>query len=207
VFVATTNLGGFDLMRSDNRADVKLNQVPMLVDSREGDRRGTIIQHPLINSPNEDQDDGSQVSSDPRIRSADGAPAISPNTLDRLLAGAVSDFHDPMGDQPGGEDYQGTWTAAVQPVSVPKLGKNTDDEQADLIVLVQYRLADVIAPVGELITKLMWYGAAGLIGILLVIFLLWYMVSHSSDDTWIVGGESRVGKKTRTGETETLPVR
>jgi eukaryotic-like serine/threonine-protein kinase len=235
IFVATTNLGGFDLMRPGTKErpgskeqvdnDIatipsaqklpdaqkderkKLNQVAMLVDARPGERQGTIIQHPMLNILAERKNTGNEGSS---VTSDEEASAVDPKALNALIAGQDIDFQDPMGSVPGGEDFQGLWIAAVESVSLPQTRlpeAKQQQKQSDLSVLVQYRWTEVIAPVGELVNKLMWYGAAALLGILVVIFLLWYMVSHSSDETRLAGSEHIDYPKKRTGETETIPVR
>jgi hypothetical protein len=229
VFVATTNLGGFDLMRdsasgvagraakpqSDGEdsggedavavpvpqaTEKRLNQVAMLVDSRPGERRGTIIQHPLINHPELDSIDSQAIQTD-RVST------VPESTLDALLAKQDIEFRDPMSEFPGGEQFEGLWIAAIESVSVPRIGNeaNRAERDSDLCVLVEYRWTEVIAPVGELVTKLMWYGATAVVAILVVIFLLWYMVSHSADDNRLVGADEGDGKK-HSGETETIAV-
>jgi len=202
VFVATTDLGGFELMRSDAGQTPKRNQIAVLVDNRAGDKRGTIIQHPLLNPST------NATSNAPELlpnRSPLKAPAVDGSTLDALLAGSDVDFLDPMGEEPGGDDFRGLWTAAVQPVSLSALERSSTSTTTDLLVLVQYRWSDVVAPVGQLITTLMKYGAATVAGILTVIFLLWYFVKRVGDESHpagVIGDE-----ETRTGETLTQSFR
>lgn len=239
VFVATTNLGGFDLMQTDAEINslsvhsptgkatpaenelveterrTRTNHIAMLVDSRPGERQGTVIQHPLINGGDEDAENPLDISGIFK----DQAPAIGSTTLSDLLAGRSVEYRDPMASVPGGEEYQGLWIGAVESVSLPQTGPNNEaaNRSSDLLVLVQSRWSDVIAPVGKLVTRLMWYGAAAVIGILVVIFLLWYMVSHSADEARLSGidaAESKDGnnpeaakRSLHTGETETMPVK
>ncbi len=203
IFVATTNLGDFDLMRANQEQNVKVNQIAVLVDSRPGDKRGTIIQHPLIDRP--------QISNstDPDAIEPyfvnNNTPAVAPETLDALLAGTDDDYTDPMGALKNGQQYRGPWIAAVQPVSLPQIERGDEQETTDLLVLVQYRWSEVIAPVGDLARKLIAYGAVAVVGILVVIFLMWYLVRRVGDDSRPAGPINQ--SLTRTGNTETLPAR
>lgn len=222
VFVATTNLGGFNLMRSNegessntvagtsggNKNDGqrnRTNHIAMLVDSRPGERQGTIIQHPLINDAGEIKN----RSLDLGVLFREQVPSLSKQTLQNLLAGENFEYKDPMASIPGGEDFDGWWIGAVESVSLPQLGPDDMQGQhnSDLLVLVQSRWSEVIAPVNKLVTRLMWYGAAAVVGILVVIFLLWYMVSHSSDETKLTGNDTPETLPKHTGETETIAVK
>lgn len=200
VFVTTTNLGGFELMKSDREDAAELNQIAVLVDSREGDKRGTIIQHPLLNRFEEEAIAGNVGTQ----RSPDAAPAIATTTLDALLRGQDVDFFDPMANETGGGNFAGLWVAAVQPVSLSPMDRQTATETTDLLVLVQYRWSDVTAPVGELVTTLLWYGAATVSGILVVIFLLWYFVRSIGDESRPAGGKQV--RLAPSGETETVAI-
>lgn len=201
VFVATTNLGGFDLMRTDSEQNVKLNQIAVLVDSRQGDKRGTVIQHPLIDKDSQENSDrGPQVPN----QSSGTTPSVDSRTLDALLAGKDIDYFDPLSSRPDGVDYRGPWIAAVQPVSLPQLERGSQAATTDLLVLVQYHWSDVIAPVGELVTTLMSYGGIAVAGILVVIFLLWYLVRRVGDDSRPAGPLNTPGLPS--GNTETIAV-
>jgi hypothetical protein len=181
VFVATTNLGGFELMRPSSERNVKLNQIAALIDSRPGDKRGTIIQHPLIDRPL--QGDAVATTSPGPLQTSEATPSVDDHTLDALLSGKDIDYFDPLGKRSDGVHYRGPWIAAVQPVSLPQLDRENRATTTDLLVLVQYRWSDVIAPVGELVTTLMSYGGIAVAGILVVIFLLWYLVRRIGDDS------------------------
>jgi hypothetical protein len=78
----------------------------------------------------------------------------------------------------------------MQPVVLPKSNNNrlepakptsirpdsTSLEKADLLVLVQYRLETVMAPVTLMQWALLIEGASALASILLVMLVLWYFV-------------------------------
>lgn len=194
VFVATTNLGGFELMRTEGSQSVQLNQVAVLVDARPGADRGTILQHPLM-SPERAQD----------ASIAENPPAIPPKALDALITDETVDYIDPWGEAVGDEAFRGPWLAAVQPVSLPQVARTGPQETTDLLVLVQYRWSDIIAPVGQLVTTLLWYGAVAVAGILVVIFLLWFFVRRVNDQSRPAGPAA--GEKTHSGQTETIAVK
>ncbi len=165
VLVITTNLGEFQLIQSDGRTE----QVAVLVDAREGDKYGTILQHPLMDR-----------------REAEGRSMASKRfqlpapLLDELLQGKDVDYLDPVANSEDGSEYKGTWLAAVQPVAVPR-SERRNGERSSLLVLVQYRLSDVTAPVQVLLDSLSKEGAIAMGVIVLVTFLLWYMVHRASD--------------------------
>ncbi len=102
----------------------------------------------------------------------------------------------------------------MQPVSLPdedflaanpSNGNPVDPEgdTTDLLVLVQYRLEKVIAPVAGMRSALLWEGAFAVVSILLVTLSLWLVVrrvSNSSADR----GEPREAVD---GLAETIEVR
>jgi hypothetical protein len=92
----------------------------------------------------------------------------------------------------------------VQPVSLPQLDRGGQAATTDLLVLVQYQWSNVIAPVGELVTTLMSYGGIAVAGILVVIFLLWYLVRRVGDDSRPAGPLNAPAMPS--GNTETIAV-
>ncbi|WP_233214601.1 serine/threonine-protein kinase [Rhodopirellula bahusiensis] len=191
VFVATINLGDFQLLqrsRSGNEADAaNPSQVAVLVEAREGDLRGTVLQHPLMDQLREE---GQNVSD--KSYQVDGA------TMDRLLEGGDVDFRDPMASASSGNGFGGDWIAAMEPVTLPRPtqaapaagdGSDLDEslgssskpvasrvEQTDLLVLVQYRLSEVLGPVSELRRSLLFEGAFAILSILIMTLFLWWVV-------------------------------
>ncbi|QDS96580.1 Serine/threonine-protein kinase PknB [Roseimaritima multifibrata] len=181
VLVLTTNLGEFQLMQSDG----DINQLAVLVDARAGERFGTILQHPLM---------------DRRIDAGKPLGAerfqLPAPLLEQMLTGADIDYQDPMAATPDGGDFSGTWLAAVQEVSVPRSESDpnhshpsndhfsdisAEPDQTDLLVMVQYRLSNVEAPVQALLQKLLKEGAIAIVSIISVTFILWYLVHRASD--------------------------
>jgi len=192
VFVATIDLGDFHLLQSEKGA----NQVAVLIEARDGPGRGTVLQHPLLDLFRE----SGKSSVGKRFQ-------VRPELMDRLLAGGDVDYQDPVAVDPDGKDYAGNWIAAIQPVALPmdiEVDQVTDlvPRDTDLLVLVQYRLDTVFAPVGQMRTALLWEGAAAVGSIVLVTFTLWMMVIRT--------GASKLPPVARdtpaSGDTETIAV-
>ncbi|MCM2373784.1 serine/threonine protein kinase [Aporhodopirellula aestuarii] len=220
VFVATINLGDFELLR-ENKTGPKGrsgSQVAVLVEARQGPLRGTVLQHPLMD---EQQRHGVTLS-EQRFQ-------VAPDLIDQLLEGGDVDYRDPMALAPCGQSYAGQWIAAMQPVSLPAApsqtvvnqddsdGMDLDDEQddlhlhdssrsTDLLVLVQYRLSEVLGPVGQLRRSLFREGLAAIASILMVTFALWWVVRRiGEDDTRISPNGSEESEKTP-NDVETMTV-
>jgi serine/threonine protein kinase len=191
VFVATINLGDFQLLqrsRSGDESDTaNPSQVAVLVEAREGDLRGTVLQHPLMDQLREE---GQTVSD--KSYQVDGA------TMDRLLEGGDVGYRDPMAVASEGNGFGGEWIAAMEPVTLPRpttaagAADVAEDhgeevlsggqlpipsvEQTDLLVLVQYRLSEVLGPVAELRRSLLFEGAFAIVSILAMTLFLWWVV-------------------------------
>ena len=196
VFVATINLGDFQLLQSEEGTD----QVVVLVDARDGESRGTVLQHPLLES-----------------RDASGrklAPVgkVPPELMSELFTGKDVDYQDPVSKAADGKGYAGDWIAAMQPVVLPQ--DVMDDEsdtaatEADLLVLVQYRLSKALQPVQQMRSSLLWEGAVALASILAILMTLWYFVRRTSDSNSTSSSPSTGLMPNRllsSGTTETLP--
>lgn len=169
VFVMTINLGDFQLLQGDDDG----NLVAVLVEAREGEKRGTLLQHPYLEYRHEA---GKNNTGD--------VYKVAANVMDELLLGDDVNYRDPVAGAEGAERYEGNWIAAMQPVAVP--GESTfgsdDTKQADLLVLVQYRLDKVFAPVGVMEQTLLLEGVSALVTILLVSGTLWFFVRRVGDE-------------------------
>ena len=175
VLVVTINLGDFKLPQSKQGA----NQVAVLVDARQGATRGLILQHPFYDTRRKED-----------VEVKEQSYQIETNQMDRLVRGGDVDYLDPVARFADGSDYRGPWIAAMQPVILPQSNNNflepTDPstrppassklEMADLLVLVQYRLETVMAPVTLMQWALLIEGAFALASILLVTLVLWHFV-------------------------------
>lgn len=169
VFVATIHLGDFELLQGEAGA----NLVAVLVEAREGPMRGTILQHPYMETRHKQ---GKPNIGDPFKVSAD--------KMDDLLVGKDTDYRDPVAEASDAKEYQGDWIAAMQPVAVPgeAAADSENADRADLLVLVQYRLSKVFAPVGAMRQSLLWEGAAALVTFLIVSGTLWFFVRRVGDE-------------------------
>lgn len=170
IFVVTINLGDFQLLQSEQGA----NQVVVLVDARNGERRGTVLQHPLLQS---------RDSSGRKLAPVGKVPS---DLMSQILMGNDDvDYKDPVADASDGGSYAGPWIAAMQPVVLPLPSNQNAIEveapEADLLVLVQYRLSKVFAPVEKMRSALLWEGAAALISILAISLTLWFFVRRISE--------------------------
>jgi len=173
VFVATINVGDFELLRENKSSPIRRtgSQVAVLVEARQGPLRGTVLQHPLMDR----QRDRGDTLSDQRFQ-------VASELVDELLQGGDVDYRDPMARASDGDQYAGQWIAAMQPVTLPDTPSSATDRSTDLLVLVQYRLADVLDPVGQLRRSLIRQGLAAIASILAVTFVLWWVVRRIGED-------------------------
>ena len=173
VLVLTVNLGDFVLLGDVSVGD---NQFTTLVDGRSGNQQGTLLQHPLIES----MDLATMLTSQ--------MPQIQPPQWERLLrTEGIVDYRDPAAEFPGGEQYSGTWVAALSQVQLPHLrvagdaqGASSGAKASDLWVLVQERNSVVFAPVTELGNRLQWENAKALAALLLMIIGIWFYIFRFS---------------------------
>ena len=193
IFVTTVNLGDFELLQNEGSSD----QVAVLLESREDRAEGTILQHPLMDARR-----------NAGIKSGDQKYQIPPMLMQRLLTGSDVDYEDPLATAEDGSSYEGPWIAAVHSVklpldedeeenksspSTPSIARDppppptelpegavseTDEQATDLLVLVQYRLKKVNAPVFEMQSALLREGVAAIISILVVTLTLWFFVQR-----------------------------
>ncbi|MEM9825389.1 MAG: protein kinase [Planctomycetota bacterium] len=164
LFVATINLTELDLLQSDASRD----HVAVVVEARAGKSRGSVLQHPAMQAWTRQQN-REALGQDYRIEA---------DLLDRLTAGGHETYADPLAETEDSGIYDGTWIATIQAVRLPRVDLDDDqaEEQADLLVLVQYRLSKILAPVEQLKTTLFYEGAATVVSILVVTLALWYFV-------------------------------
>lgn len=216
MFVATVNLGDFELLQSEQGA----NQVAVLVEAREGPEQGTILQHPLM-------DERRKLG----IKLENEKYQIEPQLMQRLLEGGDVDYLDPLAVASDGSAYQGPWIAAMQPIAVPHeeyeenavfptayvdedppappsdipddAVRESNEKATDLLVLVQYRLEKVIAPVHQMRTALLWEGAAAIGSILAVTLTLWFLVRRAGS-TRYRNGKKAIPPPSTPAETMTL---
>jgi hypothetical protein len=161
VLAFTVNLGDFAYFRSNANAD----RFAVLIDAREGSNKGVILQHPHFDRLRRE---GTAL--------GDPQAAAKFRLTDEQLRAVRGDkrhrYSDPMGRSDGGELYAGDWIAAVERVRLP----DASDHPQEMVVLVQQKAVDAIAPVKRLAQRLKREGLWALLGILGVVLVLWYIV-------------------------------
>lgn len=171
VIVLTINLGDFQLLAGEAEDDDS-NRLAVLVDGREGNQQGTLLQHPLLSNP--------AVRSS-TLRDATLLPPIDARQLAKLRSEGLQDYRDPAAQHPLGAQYRGEWIAALQQVSLPSLDEVHSDKGTDLWVLVQERASRAQEPVHQLGSRLQNESMIALVTVVLVICVLWYFVFRLSE--------------------------
>ncbi len=157
VLALTIDVGDFAVFRSQDEAT---DYFAILVDNRPGERRGTILQHPLYRKQ---------------------SPAKDFLVSERQLAGIQGEpfypYQDPLADAPGGEAYAGRWIAAAESVDLPRRGSPArGNGRTDLLVLVQVHADVATAPVVQLGRRLTFEGLVALALIVSAVAALWIIV-------------------------------
>lgn len=180
VISLTINVGDFPVFRSQKE---QTDYFAVLIDVRDGDRKGTVLQHPLFRqqAPTEDYQ-------------------LASEQLTRILNRQVLDYRDPLAAAPGGAPYQGHWIAAAERVPLPARGRDSADA-TDLLVLVQVNAAATSSPINDLGRRLAINAAWALIGIVAVVTILWFIVYRTLGDRRPV----RLGRRLIADEPEPLP--
>lgn len=160
VLVLTVNLGDFEFFRENNAQSP--DRFAVLVDGREGEDTGTILQHPLFDQLLRDGGKLPEEFPDFRV----------PETLLRGTGGQL--YQDPLSQHELGKDFNKQWIAAAAPVHAP--GSRRDDSPTGLIVLVQEDFQRVISPVQELGRRLVREGVLALCVVVAMSVAIWYMV-------------------------------
>ena len=157
VLALTIDVGDFAIFRSQDEAT---DYFAILIDNRPGERRGTILQHPLYRRQSPARD--FQVS-EPQLVGIRREPFYP--------------YQDPLADSPGGGPYAGRWIAAAESVDLPKRGSPVrGDGRTDLLVLVQVHADVATAPVVQLSRRLTFEGLVALTLIVSAVAALWIIV-------------------------------
>lgn len=155
-----------------------------LIDGREGNGQGTLLQHPYLDTP-------AARKPDARV------PRIGQNFLSDLKqSGGIVDYEDPSSKYENGESYHGTWIAAMERVRIAPShetkARNTGD--SDLWVIVQERGSRVAAPVVQLGSRLQSESYIELAAVVIVMLALWYFVFVQSNANLNVASQSASSK-------------
>lgn len=130
----------------------------VLVDNREGDSRGVILQHPLFDKLLDKQGELPDYFQKYRV-GADELPDVPKRQRD---------YHDPLADDLEGGAYKGRWLAQMEPVKV------RGDEDTGWLVIVETAYNEAIGSTLENLTAgLIRYGLVALVMVALVMSALW----------------------------------
>jgi hypothetical protein len=150
-------LGRFLELRGKDQVADGDHQFPVLVDWRDGENKGVILQHPLFDRLIAQQGAIPDHCKDLRLMSRD-----LPRGGSRM-----ENYHDPISDDPEGTDYQRQWLAQMEPVVMH--GQDTG-----WIVIVQEAYDRAIgAPLAGLKSELLRWGVATAVMMGLLLAGLW----------------------------------
>lgn len=207
VIVMTTNLGDFESMRGGQLTDQlavvidaragelqgTVLQHPLMAQHAQSGHSLAGERYRINERLMQDLLSGKDVDYiDPMANAAGGGPyrgpwlaAIAPIQLPRTLnpSGAAG---SPSGGPPAGatnrapSDRSPSESSALGRGQLASQLKNqpTTDRQANFLVLVQYRLAKVLEPVGELKRQLLWQGSAALLLVVALTVAMWVYVAR-----------------------------
>jgi serine/threonine protein kinase len=126
--------------------------------------RGVIIRHPY-------QDDYKDHPEELPL-------AFAPEVVQKK-EGFAGEYLDPVGRQPWGQRFAGTWIAAGEPVQVPIApvpGATAEQRQSGWVVVVQETEAGVTRPIRALQGRLVLRLSLTLLSIMLLLGVLWLLV-------------------------------
>jgi serine/threonine protein kinase len=185
VLVLTINIGDLELLASESqkreaaersadpeyRAENRqFSGFAVLVDGHEGEREGTILQHPFF----------STLSSAPEFKAtnADLKFQIDEAMLRKLKETGTYRYQDPVSNDPRGTAYRGEWIAAMEKVEIARRGSDEFErkQSTSLLLLVQVPADSITVPVATMGQKLARLFLVALVAFLLAIALLWLIV-------------------------------
>lgn len=168
VMFLTVNLSDIGL-RGEFEAASPTNQFEVLVDGREGENRGMILQHPLYNQLRNAPEGNPKNFRDKRV------------TIDHAGKMAAQKYFDPIGESEAGKAFRREYVAAAAPVKslVPDSVHNGNPKtvgQSNLVVLHQQEYDSVVKPVRTLAQKLFREGLLAIACLTLTTVLIWFAV-------------------------------
>jgi eukaryotic-like serine/threonine-protein kinase len=166
VLVLTINLGDFELLAEKDQANGQTQRFAALFDGRQGNQRGTLLQHPYIRQLEQQRATSARI------------PQIPGKVVDALIESGLDQYTDPAADFDGGEQFGGFWIASSAQVELPRSSSDRGDERemSDLWILVQERRNSVSAPIQSLAGRLLRESFIQVAALLSVIFGMWYFV-------------------------------
>lgn len=185
VLVLTINIGDLELLASESqkreaaersadpeyRAENRqFSGFAVLVDGHEGEREGTILQHPFF----------STLSTAPELKAtnSDLKFQIDEAMLRKLKETGTYRYQDPVSNDPRGTAYRGEWIAAMEKVEIARRGSDEFErkQSTSLLLLVQVPADSITVPVATMGQKLARLFLVALVAFLLAIALLWLIV-------------------------------
>lgn len=183
VLVASISLGNFQLLSEANEDGKSLNRFAVLFDGREGNQRGTILQHPYVSEIDRERMKKMLM------------PQLSAPIIETLVKSGMEDYEDPCAQFEDGHTYEGKWIACVSQVELPNstVG-STPAEKSDLWIIVQERLANVTAPIESLATRLQREIMLEFLLLLGIVLSMWYFVFRLGKQSGRADRSIRAGK-------------
>ena len=169
VVALTVELGGLGKPLGEEGDDRQFN---VLVDGRNGESKGVILQHPLYTSIRESGEPLDTDFESPEYRVS----------LDDWNEGQL--YEDPLGRHPKGAAFKRKWIAAkrevrLDPMEQGLLSNTPIDTETGLIVIVQENYDLAATPVHNLGSALLFRGVLALAVVVLVVIVLWYFVARA----------------------------
>ncbi|MFY8070948.1 MAG: protein kinase domain-containing protein [Pirellula sp.] len=189
LLVLTINIGDLQLLSTEDQPpglsqeedeapiDENINRqfsgFAVLVDGHEGQREGTILQHPFFATWNGSEDS----------KSADGSELkfqIDEAMLKKLKEDGTYRYIDPVSKHPAGQAYQGQWIAAMEKVEIARKGSDEFErrQSTSLLLLVQVPADSITVPISHMGQKLAKLFLYAVVALLLGIAGLWLIVSR-----------------------------
>lgn len=189
LLVLTINIGDLQLLSTEDQPpglsqeedeapiDENINRqfsgFAVLVDGHEGQREGTILQHPFFATWNGSEDS----------KSADGSELkfqIDEAMLKKLKEDGTYRYIDPVSKHPAGQAYQGQWIAAMEKVEIARKGSDEFERRqaTSLLLLVQVPADSITVPISQMGQKLAKLFLYAVVALLLGIAGLWLIVSR-----------------------------
>ncbi|MFN6138196.1 MAG: protein kinase domain-containing protein [Planctomycetota bacterium] len=189
LLVLTINIGDLQLLSTEDQPpglsqeedeapiDENINRqfsgFAVLVDGHEGQREGTILQHPFFATWNGSEDS----------KSADGSELkfqIDEAMLKKLKEDGTYRYIDPVSKHPAGQAYQGQWIAAMEKVEIARKGSDEFERRqaTSLLLLVQVPADSITVPISQMGQKLAKLFLYAIVALLLGIAGLWLIVSR-----------------------------
>jgi serine/threonine protein kinase len=202
VLVLTINIGDLELLATGPKSGLEgskvgdpsdsLNQFTgfaVLVDGHEGDREGTILQHPFFTQMT--NPDGSTTDLQFQIDEA---------TLKRLKDTGTYRYIDPVSEDPQGKNFAGEWIAAMEKVEIARRGSDEIErrQSTSLLLLVQVPAKSITVPVAMMGQKLATLFLVAVLALLAAIVALWLFVLRFMR----LPDSFSEAARTRTGSTE-----